>query len=54
MEFSLSVKWTAGEVSVYRAQSALAFSPLFKKKKEAAQTNLFYLALSSTPLFAVR
>ena len=33
MEFSLSVKWTAGEVSVYRTQSALAFSPLKKKKR---------------------
>lgn len=33
MEFSLSVRWTAEEVSAYCAQSAFVFSPLFKKNK---------------------
>lgn len=48
MEFSLSVKWTAGEVSVYRAQSALAFSPLFKKKKRQPRQT-YFISLSAPP-----
>lgn len=45
MKFSLSVKWTAGEVSVYRAKSLCVESPLFKKQLRQA----YFTSLSAPP-----